>query len=83
MSYRFRLHRYIEPDVPLTGGRALSGRTPDQAIAHAAALWNDGAYAAARGCFVMATEEGEVIWRAEREEPRPRAVQDRLGRRRP
>jgi hypothetical protein len=66
MSYRFRFHWYIDPDAPLIGGRALAGRTTDQAVAHAVTLWNDGAYPAALGCLVMDTEEGEVVWRSER-----------------
>jgi hypothetical protein len=68
MPYRYRIHRYTDREAPLNAGRPLSGRTAADAIAEAEVLW-EGAYAAAHGCCVVDTEDGNILWRRERERP--------------
>jgi hypothetical protein len=64
MAYRSRMHSYTDPEAPLDVGKVLLGRTAAEAIAQAASLWEEGAYAAARGCLVMDTDDGTILWRS-------------------
>jgi hypothetical protein len=66
MRYCYRMHWYADREAPLNAGRALYGLTKPEAIAAAADLWSEGARWAL-GYVVVDTEEGEVIWRQERE----------------
>jgi hypothetical protein len=72
MTYRYRMHWYTDPEAPLDAGRPLFGRTPADAIAQAAALWEQEAHAAAHGCCVVDTDDGNVVWRQERDPQSPR-----------
>jgi hypothetical protein len=74
MPYRYRMHWYTDPGTPLGAGRPLVARTPDEAIAQATALWEEGVYATARGYCVADSDEGTILWRCKRE-PSP----SRLG----
>ena len=62
------MHCYWDREAPLRAGRELFGRTLDQAIEHAAELWDEGTYAAACGYVIMDTEEGEVVATLERDQ---------------
>ena len=61
-----------ERQAPLSGGRPLSGPTLDDAIvdaiAQAAGLWKRSSYFWADGYAIVDTEEGEVVWRQERQQ---------------
>lgn len=71
MNYRYRMHWYADPEAPLNAGRPLFGDDPAKAVAYAARLWDEGAYAAATGYCVVDTESGEVLCRGQREPVAP------------
>jgi hypothetical protein len=70
MRYRYLMHWYSDREAPLNAGRPLFGLTQAEAVAYAAALWDEEcAHLRATGYVIVDTEEGEVVWRQEREQP--------------
>jgi hypothetical protein len=67
MRYCFRIHWYADREEPLNAGSALNALTREEAISHAIELWCDGVNKWSFGYVVVDTDEGEVIWRQERE----------------
>ena len=66
MPYRYRMHRYSDSGEAPSAGRPLSGRTAEDALAEAEALWTDGPYQSAFGYIVVDTEDGAIVRRQER-----------------
>ena len=67
MRYRYWMHWYTDADAALTTGRALFGQHIETALSEARSLWDEGAYAAAKGYVVIDTDDGSVIGRRERD----------------
>ena len=72
MRYRYWMHWYTDVDAAFTTGRPLFGQSAESAESEAGSLWNDGAYAAAKGYVIVDTDDGSVLCRRERDTTWPR-----------